>query len=397
MKSSQFYRKKEDKLFIGLMCGTSADGVDVALCKVSGYGLNTKAELLDYLEYPIPPKLKEEIFKSFSPKSSNVWQISQLNFAIGHLFAAGVNAILKQSGLTSEDIEAIGSHGQTVYHVPEATSFADGEYRSTLQLGSPAVIAEDCNINVVSDFRSRDMAAGGQGAPLVPYIDYILFSHQKKNRIMQNIGGIANFTFLPKGKRGFEEVLACDSGPGNMVIDGIAQALLGLPYDPGGSNAAQGQVDEKLLKLLLDDSYFSLPPPKSTGRERYGKQYVSRVLELAQQDKISLVDLLATVTELSALTITGHYQKWVFDNYDVDEIIVSGGGVHNKTLMKRLKELCSPSIKWLDLDDFKISPDAKEALAFALLANETLCQSPNNLPQATGAVKPVVLGSVTYK
>ena len=391
----EIYRQKEQKLIIGLMCGTSVDRVDAALCRLRGYGRKTEIELIQYLEYPVPEALREEIFKAFQPNSSDVRQISQLNFAIGELFAEAANAVRDAAGLTSSAVDAIGSHGQTVYHIPEAEEFAGRLQRSTLQLGSPAVIAERCKATVVSDFRSRDMAAGGQGAPLVPYVDQILFSHPNKTRILQNIGGIANFTLLPALCHGEQNIVAADSGPGNMVLDALAQQLLGLPYDPNGEVAAKGSVDAILLAELLDDAYFQLPPPKSTGRERYGVQYTEHILRRANERGLRTEDVFATCTALTAETIAEQYRKWCFAQFSVDEIIVSGGGARNRTLIQMLKERCPAGISWLRPEDCGVPSDAKEAMAFAILANETLCGNPGNLPSTTGASHPVLLGSIT--
>ena len=391
----EFYRQPAAKYIIGLMCGTSVDRVDAALCRIRGFGKQTEIELIQYLEHPVPNALRAEIFKSFQPSSSDVRQISQLHFAIGELFAEAANAVRDAAGLETFDIAAIGSHGQTVYHIPDAEPFAGHMQRSTLQLGSPAVIAERCQTSVVSDFRSRDMAADGQGAPLVPYVDQILFSHPQRTRILQNIGGIANFSLLQANCLGENAVVAADSGPGNMVMDAIAQQLLGLPFDPSGSIAGKGSVDAILLNELLTDEYFQLPPPKSTGRERYGLQYTEQIMRRAKERGLSVEDLLATCTALTAETIADQYRKWCFSRFLVDEIIVSGGGAHNLTLMKMLKERCPAQISWLHPEECGVPRDAKEAMAFAILANETLCGQPGNLPSATGARHPVILGSIT--
>jgi anhydro-N-acetylmuramic acid kinase len=391
----EFYRQPAAKNVIGLMCGTSVDSVDAALCRIYGFGKQTEIVLIQYLEYPVPQALRAEIFKSFQPSSSDVRQISQLNFAIGELFAKAAIAVRDAAGLEPYEIAAIGSHGQTVYHIPDAETFAGKLQRSTLQLGSPAVIAERCQTTVVSDFRSRDMSAGGQGAPLVPYVDQILFSHPTKTRILQNIGGIANFSLLPAGCHGEQAIVAGDSGPGNMVLDAIAQQMLGLPFDPNGEVAGKGSVDAILLTELLVDEYFQLPPPKSTGRERYGLQYTEQVISRAKERGLSVEDLLATCTALTAQTMANHYQKWCFSRFKVDEIIVSGGGARNLTLMKMFKERCPAQISWLQPEDCGVPRDVKEAMAFAILANETLCGLPGNLPSATGASHPVILGSIT--
>ena len=387
--------QKKERLIIGLMCGTSVDSVDAALCRIGGSGRTTKLELLHYLEYPVPAALRREIFAAFRPESSRVDQICQLNFAIGELFAEAVQALLAASGLENSAIDLIGSHGQTVYHIPEAQNFTGRPQTSTLQLGAAAVIAERTGITTIADFRSRDMAAGGQGAPLVPYVDYLLFTHPKKGRILQNIGGIANFTFLPANASP-QEIVACDSGPGNMILDALAQRLLNQPCDWDGLCAARGQIHQPLLAQLLQLPYLQLPPPKSTGRELFGEQFTENLLQTADQLRLSKEDLFATATAFTAQSIIDHYLRYCWPKGSVDEVILSGGGAKNPCLVRMLRQAL-PQVTWLQPEDFAMPADAKEAIAFAVLANETLFSEPGNLPAATGASHPVILGSITLK
>jgi len=387
--------QKKERLIIGLMCGTSVDSVDTALCRIRGKGNTTEVELLHYLEYPVPPALRQEIFAAFRPESSSVDQICQLNFALGELFAEAVNRLISETGIKNTEIDLIGSHGQTVYHMPNRQNFAGRPIASTLQLGSAAIIAERTGITTISDFRSRDMAAGGQGAPLVPYVDYLIFTHPQKGRILQNIGGIANFTFLPAAAQP-EDIVACDSGPGNMIIDALAQRLLNQPCDRDGLCAARGQVNQSLLSQLLQLPYLQLPPPKSTGRELFGVQFTENLLQSAAALQLCKEDLLATVTAFTAETIIDHYIRYCFAKSPVDEVILSGGGAKNQTLVRMLKQAL-PQLTWLQPEDLGMNADAKEAVAFAVLANETLCGQPGNLPSATGASHPVILGSITLK
>lgn len=393
----QFFelRQKKERLIIGLMCGTSVDSVDTALCRIRGSGSTTEVKLLHYLEYPVPAALRQEIFAAFRPESSRVDQLCQLNFAIGELFAEAVNTLLSETGIQNIEIDCIGSHGQTVYHIPERRNFAGKPMTSTLQLGSAAIIAERTGITTISDFRSRDMAAGGQGAPLVPYVDYLIFTHPQKGRILQNIGGIANFTFLPAAARP-QDIVACDSGPGNMILDALAQRLLDQPCDWDGLCAAHGQINRPLLTKLLQLPYLQLPPPKSTGRELFGVQFTENLLQTAMELQLSKEDLLATATAFTAETIIDHYIRCCFTKSSVDEVILSGGGAKNLTLVRMLKQAL-PQLTWLQPEDFGLRADAKEAVAFAVLANETLCGHPGNLPSATGASHPVILGSITLK
>ena len=313
-----------------------------------------------------------------------------LHFELGEAFAQAALAACRAAGLRPDEVDAIGSHGQTVWHVPPG----QGETPSTLQLGSPAVIAQRTGITVVSDFRARDMAAGGQGAPLVPYVDYLLLADASRSRAVQNIGGIGNVTYLPAG-RNPDAVIAFDTGPGNMLMDYAASRATGgrLAYDQDGRLARSGRIDPELLDAWMADPYFSLPPPKSTGRERFGVQRAARYYDAAEARGLSAPDILATLTAFTAASIADSYRRYL--PALPDEALISGGGARNPALLEQLALRLAPCAVRLT-DDVGLPTQAKESVAFALLAYETLHRRPGNLPAATGARFPVVLGSVTY-
>lgn len=382
-------------IVIGLMSGTSADGIDAAAVRLNGAPPRLEWELLRHIHRPHPPQLRAAIFAAFRPQSATVDHLCRLNFDLGEAFAAAALQVIAAAGLSPVNVDLIGSHGQTVWHVPPGGS----EPPSTLQLGEAAVIAERTGLPVVSNFRARDMAAGGQGAPLVPLVDWLLLSDPVKIRAVQNIGGIANVTYLPPSPAGRdargEGVFAFDTGPGNMLIDDAARRATdgAWEYDRDGEIAARGQINAALLQKLLADPYFSAPPPKSTGRERFGAQFGARIWEEAVSAGLSAPDILATLTAFTAESIAHAYHQFlpVFP----DEIILSGGGACNATLKRMLTERLAPA-HLLISDDLGLPSAAKEALAFAVLAYETWHKRPANLPAATGASKPVVLGNVTY-
>jgi anhydro-N-acetylmuramic acid kinase len=289
------------------------------------------------------------------------------------------------------EIDLIGSHGQTVYHLPPQTG---AQYvPSTLQLGESAVIAYRTGIPTIANFRVADLAAGGQGAPLVPYVDFLLFRGVDRTVALQNIGGISNVTLIPAGAVG-SDVLASDTGPGNMIIDSVMEILTdGVEkYDNAGKFAAQGEVCESLLGEWLQHPFISAPPPKTTGREAFGRQFAHQAIQQAQNQNLDPADLVATLTAFTAQTIFDYYRRFLFPHHSVDEIYISGGGSHNLTLMEHLKTLFQP-IPLLPIDSTGISGDAKEAVAFAILANEAVHGHPTNLPQVTGASQPMVLGT----
>ncbi|MBM7619808.1 anhydro-N-acetylmuramic acid kinase [Bacillus tianshenii] len=381
--------EKEERIGIGLMSGTSVDGVDVAIVSVKGAGETMSYRELAFENIEIPGELRERIFRQFDPGASSVDALCSLNFELGEMFCKAAESVVKKHGFRLADIDFIGSHGQTLYHIPVAEP---GLVRSTLQLGEASVMAEMFGCPVVSDFRVRDMAAGGGGAPLVPYVDYLLFRSEFESIALQNIGGIGNVTYLPAGCSP-SEVVAFDTGPGNMIMDEAISILTKgqAHYDDGGRVASKGSADEEVLRELLANPYFSMSTPKSTGRELFGVAYTRELVGRLQLKGLPDADIMATVTKFTALTIVDQYSRFL--GGPVDTLIVSGGGAYNETLLGYLRELGSFEVK--TQEDYGFSSDSKEAVAFALLANETLFGVPNNLPSATGARKPVVLGKLT--
>jgi anhydro-N-acetylmuramic acid kinase len=313
---------------------------------------------------------------------------------MGEIAAEACLELCGKAGIKPAMVDFAGSHGQTVYHQNEPVSLAGRPIRGTLQIGEASVIAERIGCPVVSDFRVRDMAAGGQGAPLVPYTEYLLYRHESKTLALQNIGGIGNITLFPAGCKA-ADVTAFDTGPGIMIVDAAARSLLGTPWDDEGRNAAAGKVNGGLLEWMfaLDKDYLEKRPPKSTGRERYNDKYIRTLLNRAQEAGLAANDILATVTRYTAETISRGINK--FCSPPPEELYVSGGGLHNKTLLAAIRELL-PGCVVRSGDELGIPADAKEAAAFAILANETLFGLCNNAPSATGASHPVVMGKISF-
>jgi anhydro-N-acetylmuramic acid kinase len=350
------------------MSGTSLDGIDVAVVEVG----SRRAQTIGFVPSPYPAAVRAAIL-AVSDTSTTTAAISRLNYQLGELYARAVLRAVRRYG----PIELIGCHGQTIYH----------EGRSnTLQIGEPSILAERTGVPVVANFRARDIAAGGQGAPLVPYVDYLLFRHPKRARIALNIGGIANITVIPPAARP-GDVAAFDTGPGNMVIDALAKEFSKgkLSCDRGGRIAASGKVNAALLDELLADPYYRRRPPKSAGREQYGAGFVTGM----KKSGLPLRDLIATATVLTAATIA-----IAVGQTSTDDLIVSGGGVHNPRIMAHLAGFL-PGVSMSASTDHGIDADAKEAVAFAVLAYRTWRRKPSNLPSATGAAHPVILGSIT--
>ena len=393
MQSFHQLTQKREKKVIGLMSGTSVDGVDAALVEIRGHGLETQVELLAFHPHPFEATVRDRIFDLFQPETSRVDEICQMNFLIGEIFADAALAVIRDAELEVGEIDLIGSHGQTVYHLPPQRG---AQYiPSTLQLGEPAVIAYRTGIPTIGNFRVADLAAGGQGAPLVPYVDFLLFRQTDRTVALQNIGGISNVTLIPTGAAG-SDVLASDTGPGNMIIDSVMEILTDgeEKYDNAGQLAAQGSVCESLLGEWLQHPFISARPPKTTGREAFGRQFADQAIQQAQNQNLASADLVATLTAFTARTIFDYYRRFLFPHSSVDEIYISGGGSHNLMLMQHLKTLFQP-IPLLPIDSIGFSSDAKEAIAFAVLANEAVHGHPTNLPQVTGASQPMVLGTFT--
>ncbi|MCD6309468.1 MAG: anhydro-N-acetylmuramic acid kinase [Candidatus Eremiobacteraeota bacterium] len=388
----QKYRGKKERTVIGAISGTSCDGVDVVIIKISGCLSDTRIEIINGKTYPFPPGLRSKILSLIKEGRADLPVISFLNFQLGQIFADSILALLKETGLSPGEVDLVGSHGQTIWHSPPGGSSPDNDYNSTWQIGESAVIAEKTGIMTVSDFRTADVASGGHGAPLVPYADYLLFSHPQENRIIANIGGIANITILPAGCT-MDEVIAFDTGPGNMLIDEAVDEIIEKQnksserYDTDGRLAARGKVDKKLLNELLSHPFIEKKPPKSTGREEFGIEYY---LELREKNPdINPIDFITTITAFTAESLAIAARKYFIP----DTAIFSGGGIHNKTLMKFICDLL-PETKVTDTSAFGIDPDLKEAVAFAILGNETIMGNPGNLPSATGASRPVILGKI---
>lgn len=374
--------------YLGLMSGTSLDGIDVALVEIQDDGTDLEARLQAFLTLPYEAGQRRAIKAAID---GGAREICRLNVDAGRWMAEAAAALLAESGTSAASLEAVGSHGQTVWHEPPA----GGEAGSTLQIGEPAVIAEALGVPVVSDFRARDMAAGGEGAPLVPLVDRLVFSAPAGWRAMQNIGGIANVTLLPP--RGAPDtIIAFDTGPGIAVIDAVVELLTdGVErYDADGRRASRGRVSDELLAELLADDYFERAPPKSTGRERYGELYARELVRRAREAGVTHADdIVATATALTARTIAGAYRLPGLER-EPDECIVSGGGARNPALMAMLARELAPK-PVADLSSLGWDPDAKEAAAFAILAHLFVMRRPGNLPSVTGAAGPRVLGKLT--
>jgi anhydro-N-acetylmuramic acid kinase len=326
----------------------------------------------------------------------SVAELARLNFLLGELYSDAIRKALQSSGIRK--LELVGCHGQTLYHQGEQTHFLGKQIACTWQTGEGAVIAARLGVPVVSDFRPADMAAGGKGAPLVPFLDYTLFRDARVGRILQNIGGIANLTAIPANAKA-SEVVAFDTGPGNMLIDQLMQRLYDKPYDRNGAIAAKGNVHQALLEQLLRHPYFRLKPPKTAGREEFGREFTE---EFVRQCKGKLPqDIIATATALTGKSISQSIQRFVLNDPgkrgNFRDYIVSGGGAENRTLMTMLSEEVSRmGITLKKMDDFQIPGQAKEAAAFALLAYQTWHRQPANVPSATGAKRAAVLGKISY-
>jgi anhydro-N-acetylmuramic acid kinase len=379
-------------LALGIMSGTSADGIDVALVRATGRG----ASLENFASFPFRPAVQKAILRLAEGRPVTTSEISQLNFLMGEVFADAALAACKKFRSSPSHIDVIGSHGQTVFHQGTPAAFNGRRIASTLQIGEPSVIAQRTGITTVGDFRPADIAAGGQGAPLVPYVDYMLYRHPRIGRVALNIGGIANVTVIPAGAA-LSDVFAFDTGPGNMVIDALVRYFSRgrKRFDRNAEMASRGTLSPGLLRTVLADKYFSRLPPKTTGREQYGDAYMRAILSHAEARRAKPEDVVRTATVLTALSIVDAFNRFIAPKAKIGELVVSGGGARNPLLMVQLESGLA-GVKVRDAGELGVPADAKEAFAFAILACETLRRRPANVPGATGARKAVVLGKVCY-
>lgn len=389
--------KKPVRRVVGLMSGTSVDGIDAALVEIRGRGLESKVQLLAFESSPYPGEIRTRIFELFSPQTSTVDKIGYMNFLLGELYAEAALSVIKKAGLEANEVDVIGSHGQTIYHMPYGDNRYGYDVKYTVQIGEGSVIAYRTGIPCVSDFRVADMAAGGQGAPLVPYSEFLIYRDPDRNILLQNIGGIGNITVLPAGCTA-DRVSAFDTGPGNMVIDGLMEVISGgrLHMDAGGAVAGSGKVNTELLNVLKNDPYFSRKPPKTTGREYFGKEYVGRILDFMAQNQIAEEDGVATATYLTAWSIADAYRRFIQEQCRAHRLIIGGGGSYNPVLVDFIRrEMKEYGVQTLTQEEIGFSSDAKEAVAFAVLADSAICGQPNNMPGVTGAKDLVVMGKIS--
>ena len=387
------------ELVLGLMSGTSADGIDVALVRINDRatdaGISAKLEGIYSTAYPA--RVREAILRVANVGATTSAEISQLDFLLGELYARAVLAALKKFRVNASKVSLIGSHGQTIYHQGKASNFLGaGPVSSTFQIGEPAVIAARTGIDTVGDFRPAEMAAGGQGAPLVPFVDYIIYRDAKIGRVALNIGGIANITVIPAGA-GPEKVTAFDTGPGNMIVDALVRHYSGgrASFDRDGKLAIHGQLEPQLLQRLMAHHYVYEEPPKTAGREQFGDTFARKVIAWGRRHRPRPNDMIRTATLFTPLSIAESLTRFVLPRTRVQELIVSGGGARNPLMMAQLAVLL-PGLTVRTSNEFGIPIQAKEAFAFAILAHEAFRGRANSLPSATGAKRPAVLGKICY-
>lgn len=388
--------KKEngEKYAIGLMSGTSVDGIDAVLISITSSGISTKYKQLGFITLPYNKIEQQELINLALGNVGGSKRLLKMDVYLGKKFCEAAILLCNQYSISKDEIDFIGSSGHTFYHLPNKTKYLEKEVIGTMQLGEPSFLNEEFNCPVVSDFRVRDMAAGGQGAPLVPYTEYILFRNSKKNIALQNIGGIGNITILPKNCTS-NEVKAFDTGPGNMIIDNLVNIFTKgkLSYDKDAQIAKKGKLNQSLLDYLLEDDYLTKDIPKSTGREKYNSEYINNIINFSNTKNISFEDIIYTVTFYTAKTIEIGIKN--FAKVDLDTLIIGGGGSHNSVILDSLKTLL-PTIDVLTFEDIGLNSDSKEAVAFAVLANETLNGISNNLISVTGAKHPVIMGKISF-
>lgn len=383
----------------GVMSGTSADGIDVALVRITPPAAKPKITLLAHHATPYTPALRKAVLAAMNAPHTSTAELARLNWRLGIAYAEAIRSALKKHPVK---LDLVGCHGQTIYHQAKPAAYAGRRIACTWQIGESALIASEIGVPVVSNFRPADMAAGGQGAPLVPLLDFVLFAHPKRARILQNIGGIGNLTAIPAGAPA-DELIAFDTGPGNMVMDALTSQLFGKKYDRDGSIAAHGRVLSSVLNPILREPYFKKAPPKSAGREQFGAAFAASFLRACKKAGGNSEDAIATATALTAESIALACDRFVQpllhnpQRNSPADFIVSGGGSRNKTLMTMLHELLEPrGLRVMSSDAAGIPSQAKEAVAFALLAWQTWHRRAGNVPAATGASRPAILGEITY-
>jgi anhydro-N-acetylmuramic acid kinase len=390
MDSLERLKRKRKLLVVGLMSGTSADGMDAALVEISGNADAPRVRQLAYRSYPYPRGYKQFLLNQSHPGTARLDEIARLNVLVAEFAAQAAVKIARAGHRATGEVDLIGSHGQTIQHLPKEVHMFGHAVRATLQIGDPSVIAKRTGVVTVGNFRTGDIAVGGSGAPLVPLFDFLILRSARKSRGVLNIGGIANITVLPRGA-GIEKVRAFDTGPGNMVIDALMERFYRRPYDRNGAVASRGRILPGVMRALLNHPYFSLRPPKSTGREAFGQEFVRTVLLAA--GRAPKEDVIATVTEFTALSVYQQYLSFIHRRTPIDELLVCGGGVHNPAIMEALSSYFG-RVPVRPTDSAGVSPDAKEAVCFALLARETINGRPGNVPGATGARTRTPLGVI---
>jgi anhydro-N-acetylmuramic acid kinase len=396
------YDAKREHLVIGIMSGTSLDGVDATLVRILTRedGSTESLDLVKHSYIPYSDEMRSLVSRLCSVETARVDDLVYAHYGLSEWYAAATELVLREAGIPASAVDAVSMHGQTVWHAPITRDFpgpgGNCKVKGTLQLGSSAVVSERTGIPVISDLRARDMAAGGEGAPLAPYIDAILFGSRTEGRIVQNIGGIGNATVVPAGASS-SGILAFDTGPGNMIIDGLVRLESGgkTGYDEGGGIAATGKVSEALVEELMRDPYFSRRPPKSTGREIYGAAFAEAFMRDARGRGLSFADAVATATAFTAESIARAYRDFVLPSTPIARVVVCGGGAFNATLLAMLASRLGGGIAVETGSALGVPDQAREAMAFALLGHESLMGRPSNLPAVTGARRAVILGTIT--
>ncbi len=387
------YTASQERLALGLMSGTSCDGISAALIRTSGSQMERKVEMLSHAVIPFEAEMRARIMSLYPPNHFTAEALCRTKVVLAHVFADAAQAVIDKAGVHPRDVQVIGAQCTTLYHdVPSAENNWRG---GQIEIAEPAIIAERLGVPVVADLRPSDMAAGGHGAPLSAFVDYVFFHDSHLSRAVQNIGGIGNATIILAGST-LDDILSFDTGPGNLLIDATVSHLTGncLQYDVDGKMAADGKVNRPLLDWLLTHPYLSLPLPKSTGRDTFGDAFFAQVVEKAAEFHAAGNDWVRTMTAYTAETIAGAYERYVYPLGKLDETVLTGGGTHNPTLVRLLAKRVAP-VKVKTHEDFGLSSDAREAITWAILADETMLGNPSNVPHASGARHRAILGKIS--